>query len=497
MKTQTWLLISCFVIGSCADVTKSVAPDADNPTELVVNTLADVIDGNVTSPHHLTLSPGGGGISLREAITASNQTTGRHVIRFSADLLTRSIVLAGSLPAITRDSVTIIGLVGPDGVPGIALDGTAVKSAALIIVSASAFRLSYMRFISADSKAVEIVNTGLRLPLEITGVTIDRNLFTNPGVSAAGSAVSIEIQPIATGARIKDVVVKGNAFHHYANPALQVENAGSSGAIEDVSILENLFTECTVCVGLVTLGSNNRTAGVGIKRNRFEASYNPINVVNGSMNGISTNNVIDSTLVAENVLLQSGGSSVLLSGGYAASHDNRTLNSEITNNLIFGSGGASIGITVSVGSAGGFSNHVESVRIVNNTIVNHGGAAIVVGGTQPGGNSITGLQIVNTIMWMNHADIMGLPQDFQVSNSLFSKPAGAGSDGNIFADPRFVNYWEGDLHLLEGSPALGAGRTDGAPATDLECRRRVGVIDLGAFAGNGPALCELPRFFWR
>lgn len=60
-----------------------------------------------------------------------------------------------------------------------------------------------------------------------------------------------------------------------------------------------------------------------------------------------------------------------------------------------------------------------------------------------------------------------------------------GSDGNISADPLFLDPSGGDYHLCEASPAIGAGNGDGIDpsATDLDGNPRVvdGHTDIGAY----------------
>ncbi len=64
-----------------------------------------------------------------------------------------------------------------------------------------------------------------------------------------------------------------------------------------------------------------------------------------------------------------------------------------------------------------------------------------------------------------------------------------GSAGNLAVDPRFADIAGGDYHLLAGSPAIDAGSSVGAPATDFDGRTRPfdgdgdgnALVDIGAF----------------
>src|SRR5206468_4485724 len=66
------------------------------------------------------------------------------------------------------------------------------------------------------------------------------------------------------------------------------------------------------------------------------------------------------------------------------------------------------------------------------------------------------------------------------------------------ADPRFVDPTGGDFHLQEGSPAIDAGTSEAAPATDVEDRLRyddpatpntgagaTSYVDIGAYEFGG------------
>jgi uncharacterized repeat protein (TIGR01451 family) len=58
-----------------------------------------------------------------------------------------------------------------------------------------------------------------------------------------------------------------------------------------------------------------------------------------------------------------------------------------------------------------------------------------------------------------------------------------GSNGNISAEPLFIDQPAGNYDLKAGSPAIGAGSLDHAPTTDFDGVARGGSIDIGAFEG--------------
>lgn len=73
---------------------------------------------------------------------------------------------------------------------------------------------------------------------------------------------------------------------------------------------------------------------------------------------------------------------------------------------------------------------------------------------------------------INHSDIQG----------------GYTGTGNIDKDPMFVNASAGDLHLKPGSPCIGAGTPDGAPATDLDGNPRPNPPSMRAYDAPGTPL---------
>jgi len=77
------------------------------------------------------------------------------------------------------------------------------------------------------------------------------------------------------------------------------------------------------------------------------------------------------------------------------------------------------------------------------------------------------LTLVNSILWGNGDDINGDPAGFTVSYCNIGDGDFAGVDGNISADPLFVDEAAGDYRITMDSPCVDAGTSDGAPSVDL------------------------------
>lgn len=131
-----------FVASGIPGLPWSAAPVVAAGTTVVVTTTLDELDGDTASFDALTATPGGAGISLREAITAANAMPGdeRLTIGFvlpDADpghepsaALWRFLPGPAALPPLTRGAVTIDGLTQPGAAlashPVIVLDGSNV-----------------------------------------------------------------------------------------------------------------------------------------------------------------------------------------------------------------------------------------------------------------------------------------------------------------------------------------------------------------------------------
>jgi hypothetical protein len=77
--------------------------------DLTVTTTADATNGDTSSVDALLANPGADGVSLREAIEATNNDPGSNTIRFVSALRHKTVALRSDLPALTGGGVTIEG----------------------------------------------------------------------------------------------------------------------------------------------------------------------------------------------------------------------------------------------------------------------------------------------------------------------------------------------------------------------------------------------------
>ena len=127
-----------------------------------------------------------------------------------------------------------------------------------------------------------------------------------------------------------------------------------------------------------------------------------------------------------------------------------------------------------VTSGGGIFYSSSSLTIINSTFF--GNMADLGGGICSWDSSAT---ITNCILWDN------IPNQISgVGTVTYSDiQGGYPSEGNIDADPLFVDPKNGDYHLTSDSPCIDTGTSEGAPNTDIEGtpRPQGAGYDMGAY----------------
>ena len=266
------------------------------------------------------------------------------------------------------------------------------------------------------------------------------------------------------------------------NPALTVIDGDVSGdGLGDGRVFEitaSSGVNTTVKIERFTIQNGDDDDGGGI----FASAYNTGSVdLNLSGNIIRNNKATNS------------GTGV----GVAAHDSGSNAQATLTNNMIFGNDTAGDGGGLYVFSDNG-SN--VTVSLINNTLTDN--VATGAGGglrAYASNGGAANVAVKNSILWGNGA---ATGQDVAIGqasggtatvNASYSdigdvlpdvSTPGTYNDlgNNIDADPLFVNFPGGDLHLGSGSPALDIGTSTGAPAVDFEGdpRPQGAAHDLGA-----------------
>ena len=129
MKKLYWTFIFLLcLIGASLKPKVSLSAIKSTSSTITVTTSSDALNGDCSSVSNLVNNPGPDGISLREAMTASNNTPGPEDVQFAAELAGTSIyvgsVIHDALPFLAGGGLTINGDIDGDGQPDVAIDGS-------------------------------------------------------------------------------------------------------------------------------------------------------------------------------------------------------------------------------------------------------------------------------------------------------------------------------------------------------------------------------------
>ncbi len=198
----------------------TVPPESISPSVFAVTTAYDVLNiaGTTTIPA-LLASPPAGGISLRDAITAANNTAGAQTIDFDIDALggNQTIVLSSALPTITNQ-VTIDGSTQPGGT--ITINGSAVGGNALDLQSGASGSI-------IEGFALDTPGTAVNLESSANNVTLQDLDLSWTGPSQSGTGISANTD---TGLTIGNMTIenRGTAVWAYQIENLQVTGSNLS-----------------------------------------------------------------------------------------------------------------------------------------------------------------------------------------------------------------------------------------------------------------------------
>lgn len=384
----------------------AVAPTAAG-ADIAVTTNSDAVNGDASSVAALLANPGADGISLREAISATNNDPGSYSIGFAAALAGTTIGVGSDsgqpLPALTGGGVSINGDTNGDGRPDVTLINAVPQPNCFrglqtgFAIGSSGNRLHALAvrgFVNAVHLEPPV---GQSLSSQQTYAD---NEISDLKVSSCGSAIlfatfgngeCIQAPPCQTSNRWLDVRITGNTIE--SRSAINVDLSLVAGdLLQGLTITGNKVksvaphggpygSAINVEGGAGAASTGNRIANVVIAHNRITG--NPETGIRLNAGGIA--GVLEGVRITGNhvdigpPLIRDLPGSFLRTGIFVASADtepqngvyskgNVTRDIVISDNTLRGGQGVRIGS----GCCGSSGNATLNVRIVRNTIRTRG-----------------------------------------------------------------------------------------------------------------------------
>ncbi|MGB4848752.1 MAG: immunoglobulin domain-containing protein, partial [Saprospiraceae bacterium] len=366
---------------------------------ITVNTALDEVNGNTSSIANLIATPGGAGISLREAIIASNNTAGADVIFFNAALNGVPIILTrvgndadatnGDLDI--NDNLTITG----NGSSNTFIQGAADAA--------------FTGSIGDKVIGINQDGTHMGLTVSITGVTIryGKNTipFNDPTFAYTGAGVDIFLTGVGNNISFSDCVISNNKHTTAYGGGVNIDS-GISGLPGDIPVNTAsrgtvTFTNCTI--------SNNEALMWGGGMNLFSDIHNV---------------TLTNCTIQNNTTLGTGG----LGGNGGGINIRHTYGGTVTMT------GGSVSNNTGIAYGGGLcillmqATNISGTTISGNTVKNNPGFSdFAIGGGIYQSSSLT-TTLTNVTVSGNHADL----------------GTGAGG-GGIFADTGPINISGGSI----------------------------------------------------
>ncbi len=277
-------------LGSVARLELAPSTAASDPAEILVTSASDIINGDVETVAGLRRRPGRDGISLREAIEATNYDPGVYTIRFDTALAGTVILLQSPLPPFGGGGVDLDGDIDGDNRPDVTVRSDADIGTGLHVASGGN-RIAGLAVVGFEQGAV--IGSASKTPVlgetfadnTLSGLVMS-DVFDGIDVSAgcpscadvwlnttiSGNSIEAEEHGImffigGDGDRVEGATIADNRIRITGSalgPGINVETAGEStgASISDVLIARNIV-DGSPDIGIqVGAGGNRAQEGV-------------------------------------------------------------------------------------------------------------------------------------------------------------------------------------------------------------------------------------------
>lgn len=399
-------------------------------TVITVTNATVVVNGDTSSVKALLANPGPDGISIQEAILATNNDPGTWNIQFAPALKGSTIGVGPGLPDLTGGNVTINGDIDGDGKPditlasmpgsiffvlsggntlyGLALDGIRITiqppAARVGLATGTTFsNITIANLVMTGAQQyggialASSINTLTSSPAPLTANTWDHLLITGNTISGTAAGPQQGIALYLTG-------TAGDTLQHTTIANNNIVLAWPNGNGINIEVGESIGSNNNQA--LDTLIANNNIAGAPIANSNATPSDNPWNGIRIAEGEVAASaNLIDGMQIIANqirvaradpantfptvtgILVQSGdGASdyfypTLVPIQYSTNNISRNIH--ILSNTI--EGDTNFGINVPVANSGNGNNAIDNLTILGNTMTGVlGNGVMLAGGTSAG-----------------------------------------------------------------------------------------------------------------
>lgn len=381
----------------------------ETPTEILVTTTSDASNGDVSSVSGLIADPGDDGISLREAIEATNNDPGTYSVGFAEVLVGATITLGTDLPPLAGGGVTIEGDVDGDDDPDVTLrkddlqflrscpgsgvgcglhiasSGNRLRALALEDFGVGVLIQPWMPPITLPTDitlANNVIGGVVMRGIEETGVLAgsvyssecgapnpercwsytrwENTSITGNVIEAGGTGIAFKVRN--AGDVVEGATVTGNTIQmqgHDVGIGLQVTGDPLQARISDVLIADNTI-EGSVDIGIDVLSGGERAQGSTVEH--IQILNNRVHLTGGA-NGTSG-------YCCRGITVQAGSDAPSLTTLVDPPRyldDNALQDVIVRGNSLSGTLDAGVGVLAGYGS-GGRRNRISNLRITLNTI---------------------------------------------------------------------------------------------------------------------------------